>query len=281
MSNTIAIIFDFDDTLAPDSTTGFLKSMDVDIQFFWKQQVQGLIDQDWDPIPAYLYQMIELSKSGTVPPITIESMAAFAKTIRYYEGVESIFERLRAHVKKINPLINLEFYLVSSGIGAILRHTSIARHFQDIWACDFAYDVHGAIHFPQRIVSFTDKTRYIFHIAKGIFGERSRGLPFAVNRKVENQDLRVPCSQMIFVGDGYTDIPCFSLIRKGNGIAIGVYDMNNTDKWGRAWGFIEQQRVSTLVPADYSEKSALSNSLMMAVDAMAKRIENNQITFSH
>jgi phosphoglycolate phosphatase-like HAD superfamily hydrolase len=279
MSNNIAIIFDFDDTLAPDSTTGYLRSQGVDMHKFWKEDVQKLIDQDWDPIPAYLHAMIELSKNGHIPPITAESMKAWAKSITYYPGVLDMFDRLRNYVKKNNPLLNLEFYLISSGVGSILRETSIAHHFQDIWACDFAFDSSGGICFPKRVVSFTDKTRYVFHIAKGIFGERSRGRPFDVNRKIENQDLRIPSNQMIFVGDGYTDIPCFSLIRKGGGIAIGVYDTSNMDKWGRAWGFIEQQRVSNLVPADYSDKSALSNSLIMAVESMARRIELNQMTY--
>ncbi|MDP1836751.1 MAG: HAD family hydrolase [Chlamydiales bacterium] len=279
MSNNIAIIFDFDDTLAPDSTTGYLRSQGVDMHKFWKEDVQQLIDQDWDPIPAYLHRMIELSKNGDIPPITAESMKAWAKSITYYPGVLEIFDRLRNYAKKNYPLLNLEFYLISSGVGSILRETSIAHHFQDIWSCDFAFDANGGISFPKRIVSFTDKTRYIFHIAKGIFGERSRGRPFDVNRKIDSHDLRIPSNQMIFVGDGYTDIPCFALIRKGGGIAIGVYDTNNMDKWGRAWGFIEQQRVSNLVPADYSDRSALSNSLIMAVESMARRIELNQIAY--
>ncbi len=279
MSNTIAIVFDFDDTLAFDSTTSFLKSLGLDTTHFWKSEVQKLIEDDWDPVPAYLYSMIRLSKSGQIPPITEEAMAAWGRSLSYYAGVETIFDRLTSHAKKVGPSLKLEFYLISSGIGAILRHTSIATRFEDIWACDFSYDARGSIDYPKRIVSFTDKTRYIFHISKGLYGERFRGRPFDVNRKVEPSALRVPVNQMIFVGDGYTDIPCFSLVRKGGGIAIGVYDGQNTEKWDHAWRFIEQERVSNLVPADYSEKSALSNSLTMAVESIARRIELNRLVY--
>jgi len=122
------------------------------------------------------------------------------------------------------------------------------------------------------VVSFTDKTRYIFHIQKGIFGPDFADKPFEVNRKVASEDIRVPISQMVMVGDGYTDIPCFSLVRKDQGIAIGVYDRKNREKWGRAWGFIEDGRVSNLVPTDYSEGSGLSDSLIMAVESIAARI---------
>jgi phosphoserine phosphatase len=277
MSNTIAFIFDFDDTLAPDSTSGFLHHFGVDVQAFWKKDVQELIEKDWDPIPAYLYQMIRLSNNSK--RITREALAEWAKQITYYPGVENIFDSLRQHAKAVDPTLKLEFYLISSGIAGILRHTSIAKHFEDIWACDFDYDDEGQILFPKKVVSFTDKTRYIFHISKGIFGEKSRGRPFDVNQKVESRDLRVPLNQMIFVGDGYTDIPCFSLVRKGGGIAIGVYDSDNRDKWGRAWGFIEQQRVSNLVPADYTPKSALANSLMMSIESIVRRVELNRLTY--
>jgi hypothetical protein len=132
--------------------------------------------------------------------------------------------------------------------------------------------VDGTVLFPKKIVSFTDKTRYLFHVQKGIFGPDFRGKPFDVNKKFDESSIRVPLNQMIFVGDGYTDIPCFSLVRKSGGIAIGVYDRENREKWGRAWGFIEDGRVSNLVPADYGEKSALSDSLIMAVESMASRI---------
>ena len=84
---------------------------------------------------------------------------------------------------------------------------------------------------------------------------------------------------MIVVGDGYTDIPCFSLVRKAGGMAIGVYDQENRDKWGRAWGFIEDGRVSNLVPAEYGERSALSNSLIMAVESIANRISLSAHTY--
>jgi hypothetical protein len=189
-----------------------------------------------------------------------------------YDGADQIFDRLREVAAKVNPRVSLEFYMVSSGISDVLKNTRIAHEFSDIWASDFVYDKDGLIKFPKKVVSFTDKTRYIFHIQKGIFGPDFADKPFEVNRKVASENIRVPISQMIMVGDGYTDIPCFSLVRKDQGIAIGVYDRKNREKWGRAWGFIEDGRVSNLVPTDYSEGSGLSDSLIMAVESIAGRI---------
>ena len=278
MHEIIAIIFDFDDTLAPESTSGYLARCGIDAPGFWEEEVRPLIEAgdasyEWDPIPAYLYKMIEKSTGGEIEPITRDSLAEWGKELPLYPGVETIFDRLRKVAAAANPRVMLEFYLISSGIGEIVRNTPIAQEFKAIWASDFAYDDAGHITFPRKMISFTDKTRYVFHIQKGFFGPQYVGKPFEVNRKVDSDRLRVPMKQMIFVGDGFTDVPCFSLIQQGGGIAFGVYgDLETPEQRSRAWGFAEQGRVLNLVPADYAENSALTNSLTMAVEQLAKRI---------
>jgi len=277
MQETIAIVFDFDDTLAPDSTSSFLDTRGIDVPHFWQHKVLPRIKDGWDPVPAYLYEMIVLSDIG--PPIRRDDFLRWGKRIKPFTGATRIFERVRRHAQSINERVAIEFYLISSGIGDILRHTRLARHFNDIWACDFHYDEKGDIVYPKNIVSFTDKTRFLFQIAKGITGPEYRSEPFAVNRKLGQQQLRVPFDQMIVVGDGLTDIPCFSLIRRNGGYAIGVFDRANKAKWGRAWGFIEDDRVSNLVPADFSKNSALSLSLMMAVENLARKLKLRAQTY--
>ncbi|NYT57619.1 haloacid dehalogenase-like hydrolase [Alcaligenaceae bacterium] len=279
MSDVIALIFDFDDTLAPDSTTGFLADMGVDVEQFWNDQVGPLLfQQDWDPVPAYLYQMIALSESGRHGPITRERLEAWGRRLPMHAGVETLFSRLREMIKIQHPQVQIEFYLISSGIGDVVRQTPIAHEFTDIWASEFIYDPSGAIHFPKRIVSFTDKTRYLFHIQKGIVGPSSRNKPFEVNRKIAQDKLRVPFEQMIFVGDGYTDIPCFSLIRRSGGVAFGVWDPKHRDKRSRAWGFIQEGRVSNLNQARYDDEAELYQWLEEAVESLAGRIAlNNRI----
>ncbi|TCT02504.1 HAD family hydrolase [Paralcaligenes ureilyticus] len=273
MSDVIALIFDFDDTLAPDSTSGFLADIGVDVGDFWSHQVDPLLSQhDWDPVPAYLYRMIELSRSGGYGLITQERLAQWGGRLPLHDGVESLFGRLRALVKAQHPQVQIEFYLISSGIGDVVRHTPIAGEFTDIWASEFIYDEQGGIQFPRRVVSFTDKTRYLFHIQKGIVGAASRNKPFEVNKKVAEDKLRVPFDQMIFVGDGYTDIPCFSLIRRSGGVAFGVWDPKHREKRSRAWGFIQEGRVSNLNQARYGEDAELYQWLEEAVESLAGRI---------
>lgn len=175
MSDTIAVVFDFDDTLAPDSTSSFLASLGVDVPAFWKGEVQPLIDRGWDPIPAYLYKMIELAQGDC--EITKDALVAWGKRIKPFQGATRIFDRVRKHALATHDKVNVEFYLISSGIGDILRNTKLAQYFDDIWTCDFHYRENGRIAFPRNVVSFTDKTRYLFQISKGITGPNEiRGL---------------------------------------------------------------------------------------------------------
>lgn len=280
MADVIALVFDFDDTLAPDSTTGFLEDIGVDTASFWRDQVGPLLEEhDWDPVPAYLYRILELSRSGKHGPITRERLGEWGRRLPLHSGVTSLFDRLRQRLRCAHPTVQIEFYLISSGIGDVLRSTPIAGQFSDIWASEFHYDESGAISFPRRIVSFTDKTRYLFHIQKGIIGQDSRNKPFEVNRKVDEDKLRIPFEQMIFVGDGYTDIPCFSLIRRSGGVAFGVWDPRHKEKRSRAWGFIQEGRVSNLNQARYGEDAELYQWLEEAVESLGAKIVLNARTY--
>jgi len=278
--DTIAVIFDFDDTLAPDSTSSYLDSIGVDTHQFWGERVAPLISAGWDPVPAYLHEMIrESERRSEGEQITQASLAEWGARVRLYNGATKIFGLLEKQVESVSPSVNIEFYLISSGIGDLLRATRVAAKFSDIWACELDYAEHGGIRYPRNIVSFTDKTRYVFQIAKGIVGPDARGKPFEVNRKIPDEELRIPMHQMIFVGDGYTDIPCFSLIQKQGGLAIGVYDPEDRARWGRAWGFIAEGRLSNLCTADYGKRSDLARFLSMAVSQMAERIELRRFTY--
>ncbi len=272
MSEVIALIFDFDDTLAPDSTSGFLEHIGVDTQKFWSENVNDRIASGWDPVPAYLYEMIQLPQTLNQIPITQSALQAWGQQLPLHNGVESFFDRLRAQVRAVHPQVQIEFYLISSGIGDVVRHTTIAHHFTQIWASEFAYNDKNEIDFPKRIVSFTDKTRYLFQIQKGIIGPAFDSKPFEVNRKVAEERLRIPFDQMVFVGDGYTDIPCFSLVRQSGGFAFGVWDPKHRDKRSRAWGFIEDGRVSNLNQARYDDDAELYQWLEEAVTSLAGRI---------
>lgn len=267
----MAIVFDFDGTLAPDSTTGFLRHLGVDAERFWGEGVEPRVRAGWDPVPAYLYEIWRLSRTeGRPGPITREEFRRFGGRMALFPGADDVFRRAEERLAARGGSIEVEFYVISSGIGEILRATRIASRFARIWASDFHYDREGRLEFPCNIVSFTDKTRYLFELSKGVAAAAAG--PFAVNRKVPLDRLRIPLERVIFVGDGYTDVPCFHLVRKNGGAAIGVYE-EGRDVEQHGLGLLEDGRVSDLVPADYRPGSALSTLLEQAVDAIAERAE--------
>jgi hypothetical protein len=161
MHETIAVIFDFDDTLAPDTTSGFLKHQGVEPQGFWLNEVNPMYAEDWDPVPAYLYKMIEAAGGGRLK-LTKEALSRWGKVAPLHPGTDTIFKRLREVAEEANPNITLEFYVISSGIGDVLRDTSIASNFKDIWSSDFHYDEAGNAVFAKKIVRTKQDTCFTF-----------------------------------------------------------------------------------------------------------------------
>lgn len=272
MTKRIALVFDFDDTLAHDTTTTLLASLGIDVRRFWEGENRALVNDGWDPVPAYMHQMVRWSAAQ--PPekrITANLIQRTAQEIEFFPGVTSLFKNIRTLVEKKAPDFHVDFFVISSGIGHLLRHTKIAGHFTDIFASEFSFNTQGEIEAPKKIVSFTDKTRYIFQISKGIFGDKYRNSPFEVNKKVGNDELYVGLANMIYTGDGFTDIPCFSLMNKNQGHAIGVYDPENTQKKFKSWEFVEDGRVHTLHSANYKSDSDLFHTLDMMIERIIKK----------
>ncbi|RLD47586.1 MAG: haloacid dehalogenase-like hydrolase, partial [Bacteroidetes bacterium] len=183
-------------------------------------------------------------------------------------GVENFFDNIKNDLKKISANSEIEFYIISSGISEIVKNTKISKYFSDIWACEFHFDNNNLIKFPKKIVSFTDKTRYIFQISKGMIGDKYAGKPYAVNLKVDASEYYVPIKNMIYIGDGMTDVPCFSLLQRFGGITIAVYDAQNTRAYGKAQNFKTEKRVDDLHNTDYSKNSPLYNFIFESIKKM-------------
>ncbi len=262
----IAIIFDFDETLVEESTSAFVSSLGIDIDLFWEIVNSTLVEKGWDPVPAYLYKLIEISKGNPDKLITRKRLKEFSKHLTYKKGVQTLFENIRQFTANNFIDVETEFYIISSGIGEIIRYSTIAKEIKEIWACEFHYDADGRILFPKNIVSFTDKTRFIFQISKGMIGKEYYGKPYEVNRLIPQNAYRIPIDHMIYIGDGMTDIPCFSLIKRYGGIPIGVYDASKS--LGKAWQFVVDKRVSNLHSANYEKGSDLYNSILMAITSI-------------
>ncbi|MDY7023395.1 MAG: haloacid dehalogenase-like hydrolase, partial [Cyanobacteriota bacterium] len=149
LSKRIAVAFDFDDTLVPDTYDSLIEYLGYDSQIFRTERYQPLLDDGWDGIPARFYTLIQESHQHS-QKITKDWIADFARQVTPFSGVLEMFSRLRQCAHAIEPEIELEFYLITSGFVEIARCNPIAKHFKAMWGCEFHYNDQGEIEFLKR-----------------------------------------------------------------------------------------------------------------------------------
>lgn len=274
-SDHLAVVFDFDDTLVPDSTSLFLSSKGVDIDDFWGRRAKELLDNGYDSPMAYLQLMIdEARRDGALEGLTLRELTEFGATLddKYFDGLPEFFDDVREIVKAHRD-ITIEFYIISSGIGSLIEGSKVVQeHIDAVYACQLAeHPETGVVSRIKRAVTFTEKTRYLFEINKGIPSEESYANPGLVNKKIE--DRRIPMTNMIYVGDGLTDIPCFSLVKNGGGYAFGVFDPDKPSTAKRALEeFLNAGRTTSTHFPRYGEDHELGQLIRTAVLSKCSQI---------
>jgi phosphoserine phosphatase len=227
-SSHLAVIFDFDETLAPDSTTAFLKHKGIDTDEFWNVHARQLVQLGYDQPLHYLQLMLEMvQRGGPLEGVTPEELRDFGSSLdeSFFPGLPDMFMELKETVHSY-PDLTLDYYIISSGMQELIEGSqTVQQNFSGVYACRFGRDNEtGPIKRIRRCVTFTEKTRYLFEISKGINPAESDLNPGLVNKDVPLGHRRIPFKNMVYVGDGLTDIPCFSLVKKMGGMAFAVFD---------------------------------------------------------
>jgi len=271
--NVIAVIFDFDDTLTDESTTKLLEAHGMDPREFWGIRQSELIRAGWDPAIAYLKLMLDETAEGKpLVGLSNKTLREFGAKLEFYQGIPELFDELHALAREhrsSNPVV--EFYIVSSGLEEIIRGTKYAHYFTEIWGCRFSEEK-GRISQIMNSVSFTEKTKFIYAINKGFLDVRTN--PYRVNEAVIQSDRRVPFQNMIYIGDGLTDVPCFSLLDHFGGKAFGVFDPRKQDSPKKAWEkLVVPKRVSTMNSPKYGKQDDLGALLRMAVQTVCTHLD--------
>ncbi|EDX84567.1 hypothetical protein S7335_2264 [Synechococcus sp. PCC 7335] len=277
-TNRIAVVFDFDETLTPrDSFAVLLESCGLNSQEFQENRVKALVQQGWEKYLARAYSLIQESHRRD-HKITQDLLAKVGQNIPLYEGTDKLFERLQQAIHRISSNIELEFYLISGGFVDISRNTAIAKDFKRMWGCELHYDETGAVDFIKKQMTHTEKTRYLYYLSKGIEdSEDSNDLIYNYS-SFPQADLHIPLSQVIYVGDGASDVPCFDVMKQYGGISIGIYpEDSSAEEWEYMDSISQTQRLSNLVPAAYEEDSELVKSLYLCVECVAKQIKLSQL----
>jgi phosphoserine phosphatase len=270
--NIIAVVFDFDDTLTDDSTTALIKSVGLDPKEFWGIKAQALIEAGWDPTPAYLKLLLDNVGNGKpLGKLTNARLREFGAQLKFYPGIPELFTELREDVQQhqlSSP--GIQFFVVSGGLEEIIQGSSIAKHLSGVWGCQFAEE-NGEIKYIKKLVSFTEKTKYLFYINKGLGPDAGA---YAVNEKIESENRRVPFDNMIYVGDGLTDVPCFSLVESNKGRAFGVFNPENPDSPKKAWEkLVAPKRVTTMNAPKYRGTDELGALLRAHVQSLCFRLD--------
>ena len=248
---TIAIICDCDNTLMPDLPSLLLKDNGMDPQVFW-DKIDLLVKSGWDPPIAWMTELIKLIQDGKIKQNTNEKLAEFSASVETYPGATTFIKQINSKFESQSD-ISVEGYVVSSGIESMMKGSKIAKSFTDIFGGRL-YEKDGIIAGIKSSVTFTEKTKFIFAINKGITSH-IREKPYDVNKFILVPERRIPFENMIYLGDGPSDIPCFSMIQKlgGNSIAI-----NSTDSWSKKWEYELRNREMVPLEPDYSSGSKLN-----------------------
>lgn len=260
-----AILYDFDKTLCTKDMQEYslIPSLGYeDPRDFWKEVGKLSEKETVDPISAYLYVLKQkFAEQGHV--LNKKDFLDLGKTIVFYKGVESWFERINDYGRRCG--LEVEHYVISSGMREIIEGTSIAPFFRKIYACRYYYDETGAAQWPAVIVNYTTKTQYIFRINKQVLEESNdRDL----NTWVPHEDRPVPFKRMVYIADGLTDVPCLRLVKEYGGKSIVVYNAESAQAGITADHLIRQGRADFMAVADYSPGSDMENLLHLILDEM-------------
>lgn len=273
--NVIAVVFDFDDTLTDDSTTKLLEIHGIDPSDFWQNLMKQRTDAGWDPPLAYLTWILEnVGADKRFGMLTNDKLRAFGASLQFYSGIPDLFADLKA-ITDEHPLTRpaVEFYIVSGGLEEIIRGSSIARFFTGIWGCTFAEE-NGAVRHIKNSITFTEKTKALFAINKGITDAETRKHPYAVNEDRRPENRRIPFANMIYLGDGLTDVPCFSLLNHFGGTSFGIFDPKKMGSPKKAWEkLIAPKRVTSVHSPRYGKDEDLGALLRAAVKQICLKLD--------
>lgn len=261
--NRIAICYDFDKTLTPVEmqVQGF--SNDVGYQSsseFWNEINKFSIANKIENNLGYMYKMIEMAKENGFK-ITKPYLESLGKKIKFFDGVDTWFERINDYGESNS--IEIQHYIISSGLKEIIEATSISKYFDKIYASAFYYKKEEAV-WPSWAINYTNKTQYVFRISKGVFDE----LDNSVNDNMDHNDYNVPLTNFIYIGDSDTDVPCMTLIKKSGGTSIGVYGEYNKTLERKLLG---DKRIDSYVKADYTDGSSLEMTVKKAIISAVRK----------
>lgn len=255
----IALMYDFDHTLSPKDMQeyGFIPGLGMSAGEFWDACNRKAVSNNMDGILAYMLVMIEQSIGKQM--ITREMLTSMGKDVKLFDGVRTWFSRINAYAEQKGAVA--EHYILSSGLKEIIEGTPIADEFKEIFAASFVYNDNGVPYWPAMAVNYTSKTQFIFRINKGVLDVTNDE---DLNGYMLEDKRPVPFRNMIYIGDGLTDVPCMKTVKVNGGYSIAVYQGSHA----AALKMLKHNRVDYIAPTDYSEGKELEQTVFEIIDSI-------------
>ena len=275
--NTIALVYDFDGTLSPQPMQEYtvLPKIGVEPRQFWERVNRDARETESDTMLVYMRHIIEALELGRID-VKRADFAAMAHKIKYFPGVATWFGRMNAYVKRRSTgRARLQHYLISAGQKEILDGASIRRHFKRIYASEYHFNHHGVATFPKLLVTDTLKTQFLFRINKG-----REGITESINEHMPEGERPIPFHNMIYVGDGMTDVPSMALTKKSGGHTVAVYDRKRRGGRATCVKLLNAGRADFIAEADYRADSKLSRRVQLLLDAIISDVAYRREAFA-
>lgn len=270
--NVIALVYDYDLTLSPNYMQDevVFPTFGIDAKKFWSRCHALVKDQGYDSELAYMKALLDYLDIDRPTNARLRELGA---GLRFFPGLPEMFEEFKSGL--LTPQheahgIKVEHYIISSGLKALIDGSRLAPYVRAVFGCEFAEDRDGRISFPRRIISHTQKTQFLFRINKGLLDYSED-----VNDHMPRELRPVPFEHMIYVGDGPTDVPCFTVVRQHGGHAIAVYNPEDPTRssFQKCYQLsTHADRVRHIAPADYRAGSHLRLFIEQMVAEVADRI---------
>ncbi len=258
----IAILYDFDKTLCTTDMQdySFIPSLGYTPKEFWQIANTFGSRNRMDGILAYMYTMIRECRAQGIK-LDRDYLVNAGRGIVLFPGVKEWFRRMNEYGESIG--VEVEHYIISSGLREIIEGSGISHEFREIYASEFYYDEDGSAIWPKLDVNFTNKTQFVYRINKGVLDVAEDR---ALNASMPDDSKRVPFTNMVYIGDGLSDVPCMKMMRAYGGEAIAVYQENNRPG---VEDLLSKGRVDFIFPADYREGEALDLTMKRIIQKMA------------
>ncbi len=272
--NTIALIYDFDGTLSPQPMQEYtvLPKLGSNPRKFWEKVKRETKEQKATEIITYMrlmYEELEMKKLH----IERKDLKALAKGIKYFPGVEDWFGNINRYVKTASKnSIKVRHYVISSGLREILEGTSIFKSLYRTFGSQYFFDHHGRATFVNRVITDSSKTQYLFRINKG-----KEDLALSVNEHMPREERPIPFQNMIYFGDGETDVPSMAVTREQGGHAVAVHQPHKGKS--KCKDLLAANRIDFYAHADYRKGRELWRKTSLILDKMMTNINYNREIF--